>query len=208
MFEFLSNHVRDADGRLSNSKSFLCGLGAGATEAVVIVCPLETIKVKFIHDQTSGNIRYQGFIHGIRAIVQQEGLHGIYQGLTATIIKQASNQAIRFSTMTSLRNWYQGDNPKKEINPFITAIFGIAAGAASVFGNNPIDVVKTRMQSLEAHMYKNTFDCAHQIYKNEGLSGFYKGTIPRLSRVCLDVAVVFVLYEQIVRFLNFIWKAE
>ncbi|XP_043846451.1 tricarboxylate transport protein, mitochondrial-like [Dromiciops gliroides] len=205
MFEFLSNYARDANGRLSNTKSLLCGLGAGATEAIVIVCPLETIKVKFIHNQTSGNARYQGFIHGIREIVREQGLQGIYQGLTATIVKQGSNQAIRFFTMTSLRNWYQGDNSQKKISPFITATFGMAAGAASVFGNNPVDVVKTRMQSLEAYKYKNTIDCIAQIYKNEGLIAFYKGTIPRLSRVCLDVAIVFVLYEEIIKFLNLIW---
>lgn len=37
-----------------------------------------------------------------------QGLKGTYQGLTATVLKQGSNQAIRFFVMTSLRNWYQG----------------------------------------------------------------------------------------------------
>ncbi|XP_027704670.1 uncharacterized protein LOC114033366 [Vombatus ursinus] len=158
-FEFLSSYVRDADSRLSNAKSSLCGLGAGTTEAIVIVCPLKTIKVKFIHDQTSRNVRYQGFIRGIRGIVREEGTLGApaearwgsARGLTATVIKQAFNQAIGFYTMTSFRNWYQGDNPKKKINPFITSTFGIAAGATSVFGNNPVDVVKTRMQVLQGN---------------------------------------------------------
>eukprot|EP00061_Rhincodon_typus_P008255 g30705.t1 len=36
------------------------------------------------------------------------GLKGTYQGLTATILKQGSNQAIRFFVMTSLKNWYKG----------------------------------------------------------------------------------------------------
>jgi solute carrier family 25 citrate transporter 1 len=37
-----------------------------------------------------------------------------------------------------------------------------------VYGNTPIDVVKTRMQGLEASKYKNTIDCAVQIWKKEG----------------------------------------
>lgn len=37
-----------------------------------------------------------------------QGLKGTYQGLTATVLKQGSNQAIRFFVMTFLRNWYQG----------------------------------------------------------------------------------------------------
>lgn len=36
------------------------------------------------------------------------GIRGTYQGLTATVLKQGSNQAIRFFVMTSLRNWYKG----------------------------------------------------------------------------------------------------
>lgn len=41
---------------------------------------------------------------------------------------------------------FTGDNPNKVMNPFITGVFGAIAGAASVFGNTPLDVVKTRMQ--------------------------------------------------------------
>lgn len=46
MFEFLSNHMRDAQGRLDSTRGLLCGLGAGVAEAVVVVCPMETIKVR------------------------------------------------------------------------------------------------------------------------------------------------------------------
>ncbi|XP_046497029.1 tricarboxylate transport protein, mitochondrial [Equus quagga] len=207
-FEFLSNHMRDAQGRLDSTRGLLCGLGAGVAEAVVVVCPMETIKVKFIHDQTSSNPKYRGFFHGVREIVREQGLKGTYQGLTATVLKQGSNQAIRFFVMTSLRNWYRGDNPNKPMNPLITGVFGAIAGAASVFGNTPLDVIKTRMQGLEAHKYRNTWDCGLQILRNEGLKAFYKGTVPRLGRVCLDVAIVFIIYDEVVKLLNKVWKTD
>uniref|UniRef100_A0A3B3UGT8 Solute carrier family 25 member 1 n=1 Tax=Poecilia latipinna TaxID=48699 RepID=A0A3B3UGT8_9TELE len=133
---------------------------------------------------------------------------GTYQGLTATVLKQGSNQAIRFFVMTSLKNWYKGDDQNKTINPIITGAFGAIAGAASVFGNTPLDVIKTRMQGLEAHKYKSTLDCALKILKHEGLAAFYKGTVPRLGRVCLDVAIVFIIYEEVVKVLNTVWKTD
>lgn len=208
VFEFLSNHAKDEKGRLDPTKGLVCGLGAGVMEAVVVVCPMETVKVKFIHDQTSANPKYKGFFHGVSQIVKEQGLRGTYQGLTATVLKQGSNQAIRFSVMTSLKNWYKGDNPNKSINPLVTGTFGAIAGAASVFGNTPLDVIKTRMQGLEAHKYKNTLDCAVKIMKHEGPLAFYKGTIPRLGRVCLDVAIVFIIYEEVVKMLNAVWKTD
>lgn len=46
VFEFLSNKMRDESGKLDSKRGFLCGLGAGVAEAVVVVCPMETVKVK------------------------------------------------------------------------------------------------------------------------------------------------------------------
>ncbi|XP_064839885.1 tricarboxylate transport protein B, mitochondrial-like [Oncorhynchus masou masou] len=208
IFEYLSNHARDEAGKLNSTRGLLCGLGAGVMEAVVIVCPMETVKVKFIHDQSSANPKYRGFYHGVREIIRTQGIKGTYQGLTATVLKQGSNQAIRFYVMTSLRNWYKGDNPNKAINPVVTGTFGAVAGAASVFGNTPLDVIKTRMQGLESYKYKSTLDCALKIMRHEGVRAFYKGTVPRLGRVCLDVAIVFIIYEEVVKVLNTVWKTE
>jgi len=39
-------------------------------------------------------------------------------------------------------------------------------------------------------------------------SRFYKGTVPRLGRVCLDVAIVFIIYEEVVKVLNKVWKTD
>lgn len=74
------------------------------------------------------------------------GFKGIYQGLFPTILKQGSNQAIRFFVMESLKDWYKGNDNTKEVPKLVVGAFGACAGAASVFGNTPIDVIKTRMQ--------------------------------------------------------------
>lgn len=42
---------------------------------------------------------------------------------------------------------YRGDvEPDLPVPKTITGLFGIVAGAASVYGNTPLDVIKTRMQ--------------------------------------------------------------
>ena len=74
------------------------------------------------------------------------GLRGIYQGLVPTILKQGSNQAIRFFVYGSLKSYFQQGDNSIDIGPIKTFFSGGVAGAASVFGNTPIDVVKTRLQ--------------------------------------------------------------
>jgi len=194
------------DGTLSPGQRLLCGLGAGISEAIFAVTPMETVKVKFINDQTSANPKFRGFFHGVRSIIATEGIRGVYQGVTATMMKQGSNQAIRFYVMESCKDWYRGDDKQMKVPTLWVGFFGALAGTASVYGNTPIDVVKTRMQGLEAHKYKNTWDCAKQIMKHEGPRAFYKGTVPRLSRVTLDVAITFMLYDNFMHFFNQIWK--
>lgn len=84
MFEFLKNKMADDKGKMTQPQRLLAGLGAGVSEAILIVCPMETIKVKFIHDQTQPNPKYRGFFHGVRTIVKEEGT--IYNKLIMYII--------------------------------------------------------------------------------------------------------------------------
>ncbi|XP_007563621.1 tricarboxylate transport protein, mitochondrial [Poecilia latipinna] len=213
-------------------KAILAGGIAGGIE-ICITFPTEYVKTQLQLDEKANPPKYRGIgdcvkqtvqSHGVKGLyrglssllygsipksaVRRNRLRGTYQGLTATVLKQGSNQAIRFFVMTSLKNWYKGDDQNKTINPIITGAFGAIAGAASVFGNTPLDVIKTRMQGLEAHKYKSTLDCALKILKHEGLAAFYKGTVPRLGRVCLDVAIVFIIYEEVVKVLNTVWKTD
>ncbi|XP_078041999.1 mitochondrial citrate transporter scheggia [Augochlora pura] len=204
-FETMKGLLADENGKLTTQTSFLAGLCAGASEAVLAVTPMETIKVKFINDQRSPNPKYKGFLHGVRMIIKEYGIRGIYQGVTPTILKQGSNQAIRFCVMNSLKDWYKGDNKDAPVPKLVVGGFGAIAGAASVFGNTPLDVVKTRMQGLEAAKYKSTVDCIIQIWKNEGPTAFYKGTLPRLSRVCLDVGITFMIYDSFMELFSKVW---
>jgi len=68
-----------------------------------------------------------------------------------------------------------------------------------------IDVIKSRMQGLEAHKYKSSMDCLSQLIKNEGILALYKGVGPRLSRVCCEVAITMTLYGEVVKLLNVYW---
>lgn len=73
------------------------------------------------------------------------------------------------------------------------------AGFCSVMANNPIDVIKTKMQGVDAHQYKGFADCFKQVLAKEGPMGFYSGVVPRLARVILDVSLTFSLFHSMKR---------
>jgi solute carrier family 25 citrate transporter 1 len=75
--------------------------------------------------------------------------------------------------------------------------YGGLAGIISVYATMPFDVVKTRMQGLEAKQYTSSFDCARKILADEGVLAYWKGTVPRLSRVMFSSGIIFTFYEMV-----------
>ena len=66
-----------------------------------------------------------------------------------------------------------------------------------MYVTQPLDTVKTRMQSIEARsLYKNSFACAATIEKKEGILTFWSGALPRLVRLMLSGGIVFTMYEK------------
>lgn len=63
----------ESDGTLSPINRVVCGLGAGVSEAILAVTPMETVKVKFINDQRSAQPRFRGFFHGVGVIIREQG---------------------------------------------------------------------------------------------------------------------------------------
>lgn len=76
-FETFKTQLQDENQQLTAGGKLLAGLGAGVCEAILAVTPMETVKVKFINDQRSGNPQFKGFFHGVSTIVRQEGIHRI-----------------------------------------------------------------------------------------------------------------------------------
>lgn len=181
-------------GQLTPAQNFLAGLAAGVGEALAIVAPVETIKTKCIELN-------RPFVDGLRYILATQGVSGIYQGATATALKQGSNQGLRFMWFNEYKKYVTQDG-EKPMTPLLGLAGGMSAGCFSTLGNNPFDVVKTRMQGTQAARYKNTLDCCIQIVRNEGVASFYAGVVPRLGRVVPGQGIIFMSFETIQQFLQ------
>ena len=109
--------------------------------------------------------------------------------LTSTqMMRQGANSAVRFTTYSSLKAFVQGNaRPGQQLPGSITFGIGAIAGLVTTYVTMPLDVVKTRMQSLEArHKYQNSFHCAYKTYTEDGFLRFWAGTTPRLMRLVVS----------------------
>ncbi|ORX61637.1 mitochondrial carrier [Hesseltinella vesiculosa] len=198
-YDQIANLLRDEDGKLTSGRSLLAGLGAGMTEAALVVTPSETIKTKMIHDRNSGQPRYHGLVHGTKTIIKEEGMGGVYRGLGPVMARQGANSAVRFTSynyIKGLMQQHRGDDasPLPTTHTFFA---GALAGIITVYSTMPLDVVKTRMQGLDARsLYKNSFDCLIKVVKANGFFSLWKGTTPRLTRLIFSGGIVFTVYEK------------
>ena len=72
-------------------------MGAGVTEGVAVVTPMEVVKIRLQAQQHSladplEAPRYRNAGHAVYKIIQEEGIATLYRGVTLTALRQATNQ--------------------------------------------------------------------------------------------------------------------
>ncbi|KAL4911818.1 mitochondrial carrier domain-containing protein [Aspergillus aurantiobrunneus] len=197
-FDTFKSMLQDDNGKISGSRTVVAGFGAGFTESLLAVTPFESIKTQLIDDRKSSNPRMRGFIHGSGVIFRERGIRGFFQGFIPTTARQAANSATRFSSYTMLKQMAEGYvAPGEKLGTASTFALGGTAGLITVYATQPLDTIKTRMQSLEASRnYKNSFVCAARIFRDEGILTFWSGAVPRLARLIVSGGIVFTMYEK------------
>lgn len=66
--------------------------------------------------------------------------------------------------------------------------------------------MKSKMQSEEAKkLYKGTLDCAMQMFKNEGITSFFAGSVPRSIQMAANVGLTFAIYPVVGQLLDKVW---
>ncbi|KAL8907989.1 MAG: hypothetical protein Q9207_001063 [Kuettlingeria erythrocarpa] len=197
-FDTYKTLLQDEMGKISGPRTVIAGFGAGITESLLAVTPFESIKTTLIDDRKLAKPRMRGFLHGSSIIWRERGIRGFFQGFVPTTARQAANSATRFGSYTTIKQFAQGYvAPGEKLGTMSTFGIGGLAGLITVYVTQPLDTIKTRMQSIEAKKeYKNSLTCATRIFKDEGILTFWSGAVPRLARLILSGGIVFTMYEK------------
>lgn len=147
-------------------------------------------------------------IHVLRAVVKNEGITGLYAGLSAGLLRQASYTTVRMGVYTSLFDWYSREYGQgKPPGFFIKAGLGMTAGAIGAFFGTPAEVSLIRMTSdgrlplADRRGYKSVFDALIRITREEGVLTLWRGCIPTMGRAMVVNAAQLASYSQAKQFL-------
>lgn len=196
-------------GKLDAPRRVLAGLGAGVTEALVIVTPFEVIKIRLQNQMGTDKamLKYHGPIDAVIKTVKNEGLLALWSGATPTVFRNGLNQASMFwfKNVVDEVLWHKREGDEKQLQIWQSMASGFLATCPGMVLTNPFDIAKTRLQVQEknatgaAPKYRGLFQTMAVIAKEEGFKQLYRGLLPRILRVPPGMAITWGMTDQIVQ---------
>nr|KAJ3418674.1 hypothetical protein HK105_007993 [Polyrhizophydium stewartii] len=140
--------------------------------------PMELVKIRLQNQDASATPLYRGPIDCIQKIFRTQGIRGLYRGLGTTLIRETPSYGAYFASFEIMSRMLL---PKDADPNEPTASMLLAGGMAGVVGwlsTYPIDVIKTRLQSIEEDRkprYRNLINAYRIIAREEGHRVFFSG---------------------------------
>jgi solute carrier family 25 citrate transporter 1 len=206
-FEFYRDNLLSYDVMQPTSATFVAGLASGITEAVMVVTPAEVCKIRMQSQYHSmmdprqiQRRKYTNVIQTASVLVREEGFGALYKGIVPTMMRQGCNQAANFTAYSYFKKRWADYNGVSELQPWQHLLLGGLSGGVGPCVNNPLDVVKTRMQKQviqegKTPKYTGLVQSCSVIAKEEGVGALWKGLTPRLMRIMPGQAITFMVYE-------------
>ncbi|KAF9243776.1 mitochondrial carrier [Melanogaster broomeanus] len=160
--------------------------GVAASMAACFTHPLDLTKVRM---QTLGpSVPRPSMLGTIRTSFLEEGLRGIYTGLSAALLRQMTYSLVRLGSYEEMKRCMSKDGQPSTGKLLLAA--GAAGGLGGVAGN-PADIVLVRMTSdslrppEQRYGYRNALSGLVCIVKNEGVKGLTRGLGTNTTRAVL-----------------------
>jgi len=136
-----------------NVVTFFAGMASGLTEAVLVVTPAEVCKIRMQSQQHSlmdpvqiKHRKYRNVFQTAFVITREEGISSLYKGVVPTMLRQGCNQAVNFSAYHIAKKKVMEYQNTDRLAAWQSLTIGGLSGGMGPLVNNPLDVVKTRLQ--------------------------------------------------------------
>lgn len=179
--------------KVSLEMKILSGSLSGGLAAAV-TSPIELVKTRLqAAGQTPGAPKTSSGV--IRAVVQADGVVGLWKGALPGLVRSAVLTAAQCATYDEIKQivllttgWHDG--------PHTHLTSSMIAGLVTTTITNPLDVIKTRM-FVGGAKYRNAVECAKDVMRKDGLIGFMKGWSASYARLGPHTVIMFMTAERL-----------
>lgn len=185
----------------NNSFYFLRTVFAGAISGALsafVGSPFFLVKVR-LQTQASGKTIAVGTQHGynnlsfigaLKRIIEEEGIGGLYRGVTSGMLRVSVGSAAQLSSYDFIRRELAKFEYLQRHEFISRCASAFAAGFVVVTFMNPFDVIATRMYNQKiGERYTSNIDCLKQIWITEGPRGYLKGWLVDEFRFCFQISL-------------------
>ncbi|KAL7132809.1 hypothetical protein ABFS83_12G099400 [Erythranthe nasuta] len=170
--------------------------------------PIDLLKTRLqLHGESTQSVRPASAYRIAVQIARNDGVLGMYKGLSPAIFRHMFYTPIRIAGYEHLRNVFaqSSDRPL----PFYSkAVIGGISGAIAQVIASPADLIKVRMQAdglmvsrgLQPR-YSGLFDALNKIIRAEGYRGLWKGVSANVQRAFLVNMGELACYDHAKRFI-------
>lgn len=166
-----------------DGKTAFSGAMSGVISGILLQ-PLEVLKINLIlmpkqfnHTQKQNFLR--AFVEASKIIYREEGPLGFYRGNVPSVLSSGISAGLYFSLLSRLESFTRKRNINKQVSDFFCSATARSAASCLV---NPLNVWKTRAEILGYNEYRSIRSSIVKIYTNEGVYGFFKGTLLMMIR--------------------------
>ncbi|XP_064642907.1 mitochondrial 2-oxoglutarate/malate carrier protein-like [Lineus longissimus] len=200
-----SPEVKKQSTSIPKGIKFLFG-GTAGMAATCFVQPLDLVKNRMQLSGEKGVAKaHKTSLHAIASIMRSEGIIGMYTGLSAGLLRQATYTTTRLGIYTILFDMFSTEGRPPGF--FTKAGIGMTAGAIGAFVGTPAELALIRMTAdgrlpkAEQRGYKNVFDALYRVIKEEGVLQLWRGCGPTMTRAVVVNAAQLASYSQAKQFL-------
>jgi solute carrier family 25 phosphate transporter 23/24/25/41 len=169
VFEACNRYLRERTGQDSSLNRFISGSAAGSI-ACAFCYPLDLLRTRLIvaNSYAAGEQVGSKLYNLVRQIVRNEGVAGLYRGLSASLLVTTPTLAISFTCYGSIKQQLtnyggffatvdaEGGEGQAKLSLFGSLCAGCLSGSVAATTVYPMDVVRKRMQVMGQLSYTDT----------------------------------------------------
>jgi solute carrier family 25 phosphate transporter 3 len=180
---------------------YLAASASAEVIADIALCPMEALKVRM--QTTIGKPFASGAVAGFNKIIANEGMGGLYKGLTPLWLRQIPYTMMKFASFErTVEAIYKHalSRPREEYTKSqqlgVTFTSGYIAGVFCAIVSHPADTLVSKLNNVAKAEGESTAALSMRIMKDLGLKGVWRGLTARIFMIGTLTALQWFIYDS------------